>query len=122
MRIKNKDIEDLRVKIAAEQNNLCWLCDVDLNTVTPCLDHDHQNGAIRGVLCQNCNGIEGKIANLANRAKREKTRYDFLNRVLRYWNFFSACKRDLIHPSHKTADEKRLLKNKRARQRRKKVD
>lgn len=118
-RIKQKDIDSFRKQISAEQGNKCWICDVDLSTVMACLDHDHHNGAIRGVLCQNCNGIEGKISNLANRGKREKTRYEFVNKVLSYWNFFSATKRNIIHPTHKTADEKRLLRNKRARKRRK---
>ena len=121
MRIKIKDIPLFRNKIAQEQGGKCWLCDIDLSKVTPCLDHDHRSGRIRGVLCGNCNGIEGKIANLANRAKRDKTRYDFVNRVLRYWNFFSACQREEIHPSHKTEDEKRLRRNKKARERRKKA-
>lgn len=121
MRIKTKEIPALRDAIAASQENKCWLCDIDLSKVTPCLDHDHETGRIRGVLCQNCNGIEGKISNLARRAKREKTRYDFVNRVLRYWNFFSACQRSEIHPTHKTEDEKRLRRNKKARERRKKA-
>ena len=120
MRIKNSDIPAMREKIIAEQAGKCWLCDIDLKTVVPCLDHNHQTGHIRGVLCGNCNGIEGKISNLANRAKRDKTRYDFVNKVLSYWNHFSACQRKEIHPSHKTTDEKRLRRNKKARARRKK--
>lgn len=120
MRIKNSDIPAMREKIISEQAGKCWLCEIDLKTVVPCLDHNHQTGHIRGVLCGNCNGIEGKISNLANRAKRDKTRYDFVNKVLSYWNHFSACQRKEIHPTHKTTDEKRLRRNKKARERRKK--
>lgn len=108
----------MRDRIAAEQGGKCWLCDVDLTKVIPCLDHNHETGFIRGVLCQNCNGIEGKINNLARRAKRDKTKYDFVNRVLSYWNHFSAYQRKEIHPTHRTQDEKRVLRNKKARQRR----
>lgn len=121
MRIKNKDIPALRDKLIAEQNGLCWICEIDLKTVMACLDHDHRSGAIRGVLCQNCNGIEGKISNLANRGKRDKTRYDFVNKILSYWNHFSACQRNEIHPTHKTEDEKRERRNKKARERRKRL-
>ena len=122
MRLKLKDIPDLRNKIAKEQGNKCWLCDIDLAMVIPCLDHNHETGHIRGVLCGNCNGIEGKIHNLARRAKREKTKYDFVSKVLSYWNHFSACQRKEIHPTHLTDDEKRLRRNKKARNRRKKID
>jgi Recombination endonuclease VII len=124
MRIKISDIPVFRNKIAQEQGGKCWLCKIDLNTVVPCLDHDHQTGRIRGVLCQNCNGIEGKINNLARRAKRNKTKDDFLEAVLRYWAWFSPIShayRSEIHPTHKTEDEKRLRRNKKARERRKKA-
>lgn len=119
-RIKAKDIPALRDAIAATQENKCWLCKIDLSVVTPCLDHDHQTGRIRSVLCQNCNGIEGKINNLARRAKRDGTKFDFLDKILEYWSKHSANPREEIHPTHKTQDEKRLLRNKKARERRKK--
>lgn len=119
MRIKNNQIPEYRDKIAKQQENKCWLCDIDLSTVMACLDHDHETGRLRGVLCQNCNGIEGKIKNLARRAKREKTCFDFVAKVLSYWNHFSALQRDEIHPSHKTPDEKRLRRNKLAKKKRK---
>jgi len=120
MKLKIKDIPNLRTAIALGQENKCWLCKVDLRTVTACLDHDHESGRIRGVLCQNCNGIEGKITNLARRAKRNGTKFDFIASVLAYWNLYSACRREEIHPTHKTADEKRLRRNQKAKERRKK--
>ena len=120
MRIKNKDIPVLREKIMLQQDCQCWLCKIDLRTVTACLDHDHETGRIRGVLCQNCNGIEGKISNLARRGKRNGTRYDFIVSILGYWNMNSALQRPEIHPTHKTSDEKRLRRNKKAREKRKK--
>jgi hypothetical protein len=120
MRLKPKQISLFREKVILEQGGKCWLCEIDLKTVVPCLDHDHETGRIRGVLCQNCNGIEGKIKNLARRAKREKTNYDFVNKILSYWNHFSALQRPELHPTHKTEDEKRLRRNKKARERRKK--
>jgi hypothetical protein len=121
MRLKSKDIPVLRDRIIAEQGGKCWICEIDLSTVKACLDHDHFTGRIRSVLCQNCNGIEGKIKNLSNRGKRDKTRYDFLNKILSYWNFHSANQRQEFHPTHKTEDEKRLRRNKKARERRKRL-
>lgn len=120
MKLKVKDIPALRDKIALSQNGFCWLCKIDLRCVTACLDHDHETGLIRGVLCQNCNGIEGKINNLARRAKRQGTKAKFITSVLAYWNCFEEAARMEIHPTHKTPDEKRLRRNKKAKERRKK--
>lgn len=120
MRIKNSDIPAMREKIIAEQVGKCCLCDIDLKLVVPCLDHDHETGFIRGVLCGNCNGIEGKIHNLVRRAKRDKTKFVFVDKILDYWSKHQACPRNEIHPTHKTTDEKRLRRNKKARDRRKK--
>lgn len=119
MRIKNKDIPPLRAEIAKAQEGKCWLCQIELKgDIKACLDHDHRTGLIRGVLCGNCNGIEGKISNLANRAKRTGTRYGFVARVLAYWDAFSNPSHGLIHPKHKTADEKRIRRNKKAKAKR----
>lgn len=80
------------------------------------MDHDHKSGAVRGVLCRNCNGIEGKIYNLANRAKRWRTVPEFIRSVLSYWEIHTDKGMDVVlHPMHKTDDEKRLLRNKKAR-------
>lgn len=86
-----------------------------------CLDHDHGTGHIRAVLCRNCNGIEGKIYNLANRAKRDATPLWWLEKLCEYWKHYIENPTGVYHPVHKTADEKRLLKNKRARLKRAKL-
>ena len=119
MRLKAKDIPALRAAIALDQDGTCWLCEVPLGgDIKACLDHDHKTGLIRGVLCGNCNGIEGKINNLANRARRGKDKRDFLNEVVAYWDSFAANPRKEIHPTHKTEDEKRIRRNKKAKERR----
>jgi hypothetical protein len=37
----------------------CEECGVDLKNVKRCLDHDHETGFIRDVLCNRCNVIRG---------------------------------------------------------------
>ena len=120
MRIKVKDIPKLRAEISASQNGKCWLCNISLSGVVACLDHDHITGEVRGVLCGNCNGIEGKIFNLTRRARRDMTSTEYLTKIQDYWHVFSSVPRGILHPTHKTQDEKRLQRNKKARLRRQK--
>jgi len=37
------------------QNNVCDICHQPFAPQSPCIDHDHTTGAIRGLLCNNCN-------------------------------------------------------------------
>lgn len=119
-RIKVKDIPALRQARATEQGNVCFICGVNLSTVVSCLDHNHKTGHIRSVLCLNCNGIEGKIFNLARRGKRGSDEPMFLKKILSYWEAWTnPPKGNPIHPKHKTSDEKRIARNKKARAKRK---
>lgn len=120
MRLKVKDIPAFRQALIERQQGECFICRVKLDTVVACLDHDHGSGRIRAVLCGNCNGIEGKIFNLCRRAKRERDETGFLVSILDYWDYWQKNPRPELHPTHKTDDEKRLRRNKKARLRRKK--
>lgn len=102
MKLKQSDISKVRSVIQKQQNDRCEICNIDLRTVVSCLDHDHKSGKIRGVLCANCNGIEGKIFNLARRAKRKVTESVFLYLLIDYWHTYSKYPREEIHPTHKT--------------------
>ena len=55
-----------------DQNNQCLGCFTEF-TVTPRVDHDHETGAVRGLLCNGCNIVLGHaydnpevLKNLAN--------------------------------------------------------
>jgi hypothetical protein len=42
------------------QNNVCRICGgVNKNGSRLCVDHDHTNGKIRGLLCKRCNTLLG---------------------------------------------------------------
>lgn len=48
------------LKLIIEQNNCCDICKKPLdNGKHTCVDHNHSTGAVRGILCNNCNFILG---------------------------------------------------------------
>lgn len=121
-RLKTSEISLVKKALYDRQGGVCELCRARIPAlVNACLDHDHDTGLVRGVLCRNCNGIEGKIKNLARRAARGMPVQNFLGHVILYWNKHSVNKTGLLHPTHKTDTEKRDLRNKKARARRKKA-
>lgn len=40
-------------RMMSDQRNSCAICHELL--VKPCVDHDHETGVVRGLLCSNCN-------------------------------------------------------------------
>ena len=131
-RITKAEVPAVRHRLQVAQGNKCALCMVDFSEkevvagkvkqkYRPCLDHNHETGYVRAVLCNNCNGIEGKIWNLATRAKRRSTALKFLANLVRYWFKHQTDQTGIIHPDHKTSEEKRLERNKKARMQRAKA-
>ena len=141
MKLKSSDIRPLRDKLLKLQDNKCAICKCDfsegyynrkkakvMSKHTPCLDHDHSNGQVRGVLCSGCNSLEGKVINAIDRWHTSIYANDAYNvsrtlYALAHYITHHEIDRNsgMIHPSYRTAEEKRLLKNKRARLRRKKA-
>lgn len=116
IRLKTKDIPVVRAAILAKrQGGRCAICEEPVTVGTSCLDHDHYSGLVRGVLCRNCNGIEGKIKNLAVRGKRKMLPKDYLGKIILYWILHEQDRTGLLHPIHKTDDEKRVARNTKAR-------
>ena len=117
-KLKHREVAGVRDDLLQAQNFRCAICNIGLTNDTAVLDHCHTTGAIRGVLCRNCNGIEGKVHNLARRAKRQYTAAWWLDRLASYWENHTSDRHGLMHPTHKTAEDKRLRANKLARERR----
>lgn len=97
-----------------QQHEVCPLCDGPLGDDIV-LDHDHATGDVRAVLCRWCNAVLGKVENWSNRIGRDVDPLTFLTNTVNYLKFHRDHPTDLKYPTHKTEDEKRLLRNKRAR-------
>lgn len=115
-RLTASEVKIYRNARLRDQGGLCLLCGEDLPQDDAVLDHCHAKGVCRGVLHRGCNVLLGKIEN-GRRLNRltEKQRFEqFVGNLLSY------LERDLgvLHPTHKTEQEKKLLKNKRARRKR----
>lgn len=85
----------------------------------PCLDHDHQTGYLRDVLCRNCNQIEGKVFNLIRRARADLSPMQWLENFMAYHLRHATPQHGgIYHHTHKTPEEKRLAVNAKARAKR----
>lgn len=115
-RIKTAQIPVVKAAILSKrQGGKCAICQKGITLAEACLDHDHSTGLVRGVLCRNCNGIEGKIKNLVTRARRWHTHQDYIGLVLKYWLWHLEDRTGIYHPMHLTDDEKRIKRNTKAR-------
>lgn len=109
-------------QLKVHQGGLCGICrlPIDLSTKGEgVVDHDHKTGEIRGVLHRSCNAAEGKIFNAAAAWGAKSTVQDaveaYLINLLGYWR---RERTGFMYPMHKSADDKREIRNKVARERR----
>lgn len=42
-------------KMLLDQDNSCAICGVKFGIIYPCVDHDHDTGNVRALLCRRCN-------------------------------------------------------------------
>lgn len=111
--LKTSDIKDIRNLILEKQNFKCAICGKDIsNCDGVSLDHQHKlnksqqigddgAGLIRGVLCRECNVLEGKIWNNGTRYKQFKTVMERIAWLQSLINYYSKKNYDMIHPSEK---------------------
>lgn len=104
-KLKTSEIPQVRLETLKAQGGICPLCVEPIEK--PALDHDHSLGHIRGVLCLNCNGMEGRIRSYGVRARRHLTYLEWLTNLLAYLVKHADDQTGLIHPLHKTPEEKK---------------
>ena len=118
-RLKTTEVAAYRAKLYEQQQGKCALCGFPMAKTEAVLDHDHTTGVCRAVLHRGCNAMLGHIEN--NAPRNHLTDPVKMARFLGAITSYKACYSphlvsDLpLHPTHKTEDEKRLLRNKRAR-------
>lgn len=124
-KLKASEIAGQRAKLLSNQGGKCALCLQPVAKGEDVLDHCHTTGVIRGVLHRGCNAMLGHIENNAPRHKLTDPLKlaKMLSNVPSYRAaYLPHLSSGLpLHPTWKTEDEKRELRNKRARIARKKA-
>lgn len=119
-RLAHNQVESVLKQLVQKQQGKCAICGHPFSVKDyAVLDHDHDTGFIRGALHNSCNGVEGKLKAKARLCHTGVSSYRYLIRLGQYLEKHSSPQYQLLHPSHKTDDEKRLLRNAKARLRRK---
>lgn len=110
-RLKHAEVSTTRAELRDRQNCKCGICQLPVSLDSAVLDHDHRTGAVRGVLHRGCNSLLGKLEN--NAAKYGVSDIgSFTNGVAQYLRNHMTNITGLLHPTHKTEDEKILKRRK----------
>jgi hypothetical protein len=98
IQLKRKDLTKVRAELYERQGGKCILCERSFDDIqdTPCVDHCHQSGYVRALLCRHCNSQAGKIENRAIRAKQGLTKMEWLNN---FHTYITAEHTEYLHPS-----------------------
>lgn len=114
MKLKTTEIAGYRETLRKQQRDKCPICGCKLSLNLPSLDHDHETGDCRGVLCRNCNQVEGRILAWVRRGARGMDTVRFLENLLRYLRKHRANPSGVEHPTH-GKPRKRRRRRKRAK-------
>jgi len=117
MRLKTNQVDSVLKQLVSKQGAKCAICGRPFTRKDyAVLDHDHDTGFIRGAIHNSCNGIEGKIKVIARRSHAGVQPYEYMIGLGKYLEKHSTPQVNILHPTHKTADEKRLERNRKARE------
>lgn len=109
MKLKYRDIATHRSALLQQQEYRCALCDQHI-VDDAVLDHDHKSGRIRRVLHRGCNAMLGKIENNMPRNLIDLHRLEhFSTNLVKY---ITQEREDIVHPTHRTKEEKRIKRRK----------
>ena len=115
-KLKSTEIKTTRDQLLKNNNFKCGLCGLPvLDNEAVHLDHDHKQGHVRDAIHGRCNTTLGKLENHFIRAgfKTEEQKREFLMNVWAYIKLHETDQTNLIHPSHKTPEERKALAAKR---------
>ena len=111
-----KAIKECRDSLLEAQLHMCPLCGLKITQDEAVLDHCHKTGFIRGAIHRGCNAMLGKIENASARMGKMFSDEQFMSMAPSSWYYVNTDYSHMpYHPKHRTAEEKRLSRNERAR-------
>ncbi len=113
-----KELQEYKKASVTSHCPLCGRQMLYVESRNQVVDHDHKTGKIRGILCRNCNGIEGKIHNLCVRAGVHVDNAEFLQNIIFYWKVHAGAPTNTYYPGCKIVNGKVKPPIKRRRKRR----
>jgi len=110
-RLTAKGLAAWRAETLTKQGGRCAICQLPCTAAQAVGDHDHETGNMRGVAHRSCNALLGKVENNYKRYGVPNLAA-FLHGVPAY---LQRPPHDVQYPTHRTDEEKRVLRNTRAR-------
>ena len=97
----------------------CAVCGFECTEEQAVLDHNHKGGHVRATLHRGCNALLGRIENNAPRhGLRDEQLISFLIGAAKYLETHVENVSGLIHPTHRTPEEKLARAKARAKKKR----
>lgn len=114
-KVKPMELLAVRVRLLKEQGSACAICRQPLAESDAVADHCHTTGEIRGILHRGCNSMLGKFENHRRIAKLTNIKAAAAWAAGLVAFLHKPEYTGLMYPTHKTADEKRVARNAKAR-------
>lgn len=111
IQLKNSaEVAAVRNRLLKQQGFKCVVCGCSLKNKVrggPTLDHDHNTGIVRGVLCKVCNTGEGKLNTVTVRYGGGKEgSMDWLRKMTAYRSVHAQPLTQFLYPKKRTAKRK----------------
>ncbi|CAL9963079.1 endonuclease VII [Vibrio phage D479] len=101
--LRQSQMTEVRNELTMNQLGKCLLCDTPLSQEkrTPHVDHDHQFGNVRGILCAACNTYEGVVHHKFERSGLKGRGVDYTTWLRRLADYLEDDYTDNdFHPQH----------------------